>query len=112
MSIPRARVAFMAVGLPGFACAMMVSRLVDPTRDDPPISVRRMIRDLRIGTFAEEIAIDSDDIALKPRSLSFEEAAAVPLVALAAYWVAYYALALDAGERRLVRDLARRGAAV
>ena len=42
-------------------------------------------RDLRIGTFAEQIAIDSDDIALKPTSLSFEEAAAVPLVALTAW---------------------------
>jgi NADPH:quinone reductase-like Zn-dependent oxidoreductase len=42
-------------------------------------------RDLRIGTFAESIAIDTDDIALKPSSLSFAEAAAVPLVALAAW---------------------------
>jgi NADPH:quinone reductase-like Zn-dependent oxidoreductase len=42
-------------------------------------------RDLRIGTFAEQIAIDADDVALKPASLSFEEAAAVPLVALAAW---------------------------
>ena len=41
-------------------------------------------RDLRIGTFAERIAIDADDVALKPRSLSFAEAGAVPLVALAA----------------------------
>jgi len=28
-------------------------------------------RDLRIGAFAEFIAIDADDVALKPRSLSF-----------------------------------------
>ena len=42
-------------------------------------------RDLRIGTFAELIAIDADDVALKPRSLSFAEAGAVPLVALAAW---------------------------
>ena len=32
-------------------------------------------RDLRIGTFAEAIAIDADDVALKPASLSFPEAA-------------------------------------
>ncbi|HUR04194.1 MAG TPA: NADP-dependent oxidoreductase, partial [Nonomuraea sp.] len=37
-----------------------------------------------IGTFAESIAIDADDVAIKPSSLSFAEAAAVPLVALAA----------------------------
>ncbi|WP_327097655.1 NADP-dependent oxidoreductase [Nocardia vinacea] len=42
-------------------------------------------RDLRIGTFAESIAIDEDDVALKPQSLSFDQAAAVPLVALAAW---------------------------
>ncbi|MER6941245.1 NADP-dependent oxidoreductase [Nocardioides sp. NPDC127514] len=59
-------------------------------------------RDLRIGTFAEQIAIDSDDISLKPRSLSFEEAAAVPLVALAA-WQAMVGLAsVKPGARVLV----------
>ncbi len=42
-------------------------------------------RDLRIGTFAESIAIDADDVALKPRSLSFAQAGAVPLVALASW---------------------------
>lgn len=42
-------------------------------------------RDLRIGAFAEQIAIDQDDVAPKPKSLSMEEAAAVPLVALAAW---------------------------
>jgi len=42
-------------------------------------------RDLRIGTFAESIAIDADDVARKPATLSFTEAAAVPLVALTAW---------------------------
>jgi NADPH:quinone reductase-like Zn-dependent oxidoreductase len=42
-------------------------------------------RDLRIGTFAEYIAIDQDDVAPKPASLSLHEAAAVPLVSLAAW---------------------------
>jgi NADPH:quinone reductase-like Zn-dependent oxidoreductase len=40
-------------------------------------------RDLRIGTFAEYIAIDQDDVAPKPASLTLHEAAAVPLVSLA-----------------------------
>ncbi len=43
------------------------------------------LRDLRIGAFAEYIAIDHADIALKPGSLTMEESAAVPLVALAAW---------------------------
>src|SRR5207248_9020661 len=41
-------------------------------------------RDLRIGTFAEYVAIDEDDVAPKPESLTLQAAAAVPLVALAA----------------------------
>ena len=59
-------------------------------------------RDLRIGTFAEFIAIDADDVALKPRSLSFAEAAAVPLVALAG-WQALVDLArVKPGQKVLV----------
>jgi NADPH:quinone reductase-like Zn-dependent oxidoreductase len=59
-------------------------------------------RDLRIGTFAEFIAIDAADMALKPDSLTFAEAAAVPLVALAA-WQALVDLAhVRRGQRVLV----------
>jgi NADPH:quinone reductase-like Zn-dependent oxidoreductase len=59
-------------------------------------------RDLRIGTFAEQIAIDAADVARKPSSLSFEEAAAVPLVALAA-WQALVDLAhVQPGQKVLV----------
>ncbi|MEU4393930.1 NADP-dependent oxidoreductase [Kribbella sp. NPDC023855] len=39
----------------------------------------------RIGTFAERIAIAEDDLALKPATISFEEAASLPLVALTAW---------------------------
>jgi len=42
-------------------------------------------RDLRIGTFAAYIAIDQEDVAPKPASLTLQEAAAVPLVSLAAW---------------------------
>jgi NADPH:quinone reductase-like Zn-dependent oxidoreductase len=38
-----------------------------------------------IGTFAELIAMNEADVALKPRSLSMEEAASVPLVGLTAW---------------------------
>ena len=59
-------------------------------------------RDLRIGTFAEYIAIDQADVALKPTSLTMEEAAAVPLVALAA-WQALAELAqVTPGQKVLV----------
>jgi NADPH:quinone reductase-like Zn-dependent oxidoreductase len=42
-------------------------------------------RDLRAGTFAEMIAVDAPDLALKPASLSMGEAASIPLVGLTAW---------------------------
>lgn len=39
-------------------------------------------RKTRIGTLVEYIAIHEEDISLKPRNLSFEEAASIPLVGL------------------------------
>ena len=42
-------------------------------------------RDGRIGTFAELIAIDEGDVALKPKNLTMEEAASIPLVGLTAW---------------------------
>jgi len=59
-------------------------------------------RDLHIGTFAEAIAIDADDVARKPASLSFEEAAAVPLVALAAWQALVDVARVQPGQKVLV----------
>ena len=56
-------------------------------------------RDLRIGTFAEYIAIDEDDVALKPATLSLHEAAAVPLVALAAWQILVEKAHVQPGQR-------------
>lgn len=41
--------------------------------------------DFHIGTFAEYIAINENDLALKPKNISMEEAASIPLVALTAW---------------------------
>ena len=59
-------------------------------------------RDLRIGTFAEYIAIDHADIAHKPHSLTMEESAAVPLVALAAWQVLADLARIKPGQSVLV----------
>lgn len=59
-------------------------------------------RDLRIGTFAEYIAIDEDDVALKPATLSLHEAAAVPLVALAAWQILVERAHIQPGQKVLV----------
>lgn len=42
-------------------------------------------RDYRQGTFAEFIAVHEDDVALKPKNLSMDEAASIPLVGLTAW---------------------------
>jgi len=41
--------------------------------------------DHRIGTFAELIAVKESDLALKPKNLTMEEAASIPLVGLTAW---------------------------
>jgi NADPH:quinone reductase-like Zn-dependent oxidoreductase len=56
----------------------------------------------RIGTFAEFISVSEDDLAPKPRQLTMEEAAAVPLAALTA-WQALIEIAdLRKGQRILI----------
>lgn len=40
------------------------------------------VGDHRIGTFAEQIAVQENDLALKPTNISMEEAASIPLVGL------------------------------
>jgi len=40
--------------------------------------------DGRIGTFAEFIAVNENDVALKPKNLTMEQAASIPLVSLTA----------------------------
>jgi NADPH:quinone reductase-like Zn-dependent oxidoreductase len=41
--------------------------------------------DFRVGTFAEYISIDENDVALKPKNLSMEEAGSIPLVGLTSW---------------------------
>lgn len=43
------------------------------------------VSDYRIGTFAEYISIDENDVAFKPKNLSMEEAGSIPLVGLTAW---------------------------
>lgn len=44
--------------------------------------------DFHIGTFAEYIAVNENDLALKPKNISMEQAASIPLVALTV-WQAF-----------------------
>lgn len=56
----------------------------------------------KIGTFAEYIAIHENDIALKPKNLSFEEAASIPLVGLTSYQALHDIMQLQKGQKILI----------
>ena len=56
----------------------------------------------RIGTFAELIAVNQADVALKPKTLSMEEAASIPLVALTAWQALVDRAKLKRGEKVLI----------
>jgi NADPH:quinone reductase-like Zn-dependent oxidoreductase len=59
-------------------------------------------RDGRIGTFAQFIAVNEADVALKPRNLSMEEAASIPLVALTAWQALVEKAELKKGQKILI----------
>lgn len=59
-------------------------------------------RKSKIGTFAEYISIHEDDIALKPKNLSFEEAASIPLVGLTSYQALHDIMQLQKGQKILI----------
>jgi NADPH:quinone reductase-like Zn-dependent oxidoreductase len=56
----------------------------------------------RIGAFAELIAMNEDAVAHKPKALSMEEAASIPLVALTAWQVLVERVNLKKGQKVLI----------
>ncbi|NKB78242.1 MAG: zinc-binding dehydrogenase [Gammaproteobacteria bacterium] len=54
------------------------------------------------GSYAEYQSVCADEVALKPSSLSWQEAAGVPLAALTAWQSIYEIAKLEAGERVLI----------
>jgi NADPH:quinone reductase-like Zn-dependent oxidoreductase len=58
------------------------------------------------GTYAEVVVVPQTCAALKPRNLSFSEAAAVPLAGLTAYQALFDAVHLEAGETALIHAAA------
>ena len=56
----------------------------------------------RIGAFAELISISEDSVALKPKTLSMEEAASIPLVALTAWQTLIERANLRTGQKVLI----------
>ncbi|TSE09209.1 NADP-dependent oxidoreductase [Mesorhizobium intechi] len=60
-------------------------------------------RDGRIGTFAEFIAMDEADVALKPKNLSMEEAASIPLIGLTAWQLLVETAGLKRGQKVFIQ---------
>jgi NADPH:quinone reductase-like Zn-dependent oxidoreductase len=58
--------------------------------------------DGRIGAFAEFIAIKDEDVAIKPKGLTMEEAASIPLVGLTAWQALIEKANLKRGPRVLI----------
>jgi alcohol dehydrogenase len=59
--------------------------------------------DHRIGTFAELIAINEADVALKPQKLTMEEAASIPLVALTVWQALVEKADLKKGQKVFIQ---------
>lgn len=57
----------------------------------------------RIGTFAEFVAMDERDVALKPAALTMNEAASVPLVALTAWQALVEQAAVTRGQKVFIQ---------
>jgi len=56
----------------------------------------------RIGAFAEFIAMNEDDVAIKPKALTMEEAASIPLVGLTAWQALIERASLKQGQKVLI----------
>jgi len=59
--------------------------------------------DFRIGTFAELVVVDENDVAIKPKKLSMEEAASIPLVGLTAWQALIEKAALKKGQKVFIQ---------
>jgi len=56
----------------------------------------------RIGTFAEFISMNEDDVAIKPKKLTMEEAASIPLVGLTAWQALIESANLEKAQKVLI----------
>ncbi|OOG46671.1 NADP-dependent oxidoreductase [Rhodanobacter sp. C01] len=61
------------------------------------------VPDHRIGTFAQFIAVNENDVAPKPRNLTMEEAASIPLVGLTAWQALVERAHLKKGQKIFIQ---------
>lgn len=60
-------------------------------------------RDHRVGTFAEFIAVNEKDVAPKPKNISMEQAASIPLVALTVWQALVERAQLKKGQKIFIQ---------
>jgi NADPH:quinone reductase-like Zn-dependent oxidoreductase len=60
-------------------------------------------RDHRIGTFAQFIAVNENDVAPKPKNITMEEAASIPLVALTVWQALVERAQLKKGQKVFIQ---------
>ena len=59
--------------------------------------------DFEIGTFAEYIAINENDVAMKPKNISMDQAASIPLVGLTAWQALVEKANLQKGQKVFIQ---------
>jgi NADPH:quinone reductase-like Zn-dependent oxidoreductase len=60
-------------------------------------------KDHRVGTYAQLISIDENDVAFKPKNLTMEEAASIPLVGLTAWQALIEKANLKKGQKVFIQ---------
>jgi alcohol dehydrogenase len=70
---------------------------------EPGDEVYARVDDLRIGTFAEFVAVRETSLALKPKGLTMEEAASIPLVGLTAWQALVEKAELKPGQKVFIQ---------
>lgn len=73
------------------------------THFKPGDEVYARAADYRIGTFAELIAVQESDLALKPKTLTMEVAASIPLVGLTAWQALVERAQLKRGQKVFIQ---------
>jgi len=69
----------------------------------PGDQVYARLDDFRIGAFAEHIAVKEESLALKPKGLTMEEAASIPLVGLTAWQALVEKADLKKGQKVFIQ---------
>ena len=61
------------------------------------------VSDFNIGTFAEQISVNENDVALKPKNVTMDEAASIPLVGLTAWQALVELGSLQKGQKVFIQ---------